>query len=144
MNIFFPLSVCLDSCFFCSCHFPWLWRHFMHSYKMNLNTSKLLSLNWMSCKNAGRLANYLEVIGIWRTMVSIHLIIFFHFKREGLPSLSQYLTMRWLLHRIVWEGFYIMLYAQLICHLVFSASHWMIVPLVWSKIDVIFLFVPSI
>lgn len=30
----------VDSCSFCSCHFPWLWKRFMHLYKMNLNTSK--------------------------------------------------------------------------------------------------------
>ncbi|XP_024038007.1 metal tolerance protein C2 isoform X2 [Citrus clementina] len=31
-------ATCLDSCFFCSCHSPWLWKHFMHSYKTNLST----------------------------------------------------------------------------------------------------------
>ena len=32
----------VDSCFFCFCHSPWPWKHFMHLYKMNLSTSKLV------------------------------------------------------------------------------------------------------
>lgn len=32
----------LDSCFFCFCHSPWQWKHFILLYKMNLSTSKLV------------------------------------------------------------------------------------------------------
>lgn len=30
----------VGSCSYCSCHSPWLWKPFMHLYKMNLSTSK--------------------------------------------------------------------------------------------------------
>lgn len=40
--MFCQFATCLDSCFFCSCHSPWLSKHFMHSYKTNLSTSKFL------------------------------------------------------------------------------------------------------
>lgn len=45
---YFDSAACLDSCFCCLCHSPWLWKHFMHSYKMNLSTSKLLMQAFMS------------------------------------------------------------------------------------------------
>jgi len=42
-NIEFPSPVsCVDSCFFCLCHSPWQFKHFMHLYKTNQNTSKFV------------------------------------------------------------------------------------------------------
>ncbi|KAJ8747748.1 hypothetical protein K2173_005353 [Erythroxylum novogranatense] len=47
-------------CFFCSCLSPWLLKHFMHSFRMNLNTNLVNSyLKQHAPKLQGR---YLELM----------------------------------------------------------------------------------